>query len=147
MQPVYEALGLSPYEVLNENYKIVCVEGIYDKYTIEMFCNLYVAIWDNDKEGREQCEKAKEYFGEEEAKKFKLLPKENKTKMRMENMFNEEDYLSIIKKLNLSEKTSYENIMLAAYHSESKKKIIDCLSEDTKQRFTKLSDIINETIK
>ncbi len=62
-------------------------------------------------------------------------------------MFNEEDYISIIKKLNLSEKTSYENIMLAAYYSESKKNIIDCLSEDTKQRFNILSDIINETIK
>ena len=175
LQPVYEALGLSPYEVLNENYKIVCVEGIYDKYVIEMFCNLddntivfpgvsadsikksipyfiaygkkYVAIWDNDKEGREQCEKAKKYFGEEEAKKFKLLPKGNKEKMRMENMFKKEDYEAIIKKLNLNENSTYESIILTAYYSEIKGKIISCLSEETKQRFNQLSEIINEIIK
>ena len=174
LQPVYEALGLSPYEVVNENYKIISVEGIYDKYVIELFCNLdkntivfpgvsadsikkniayfiayrkkYVALWDNDNEGKKQYDNAKQYYGEEEAKKFKLLPKGNESKMRMENMFNEEDYKKLISFLNLPEKSNYENIMLKAYHSENKNKIINLLSDETKQRFQKLTDMINETL-
>lgn len=174
LQPVYEALGLSPYEVVNENYKIISVEGIYDKYVIELFCNLdkntivfpgvsadsikkniayfiayrkkYVALWDNDNEGKKQYENAKQYYGEEESKKFKLLPKGNESKMRMENMFNEEDYKKLISFLDLPEKSNYENIMLKAYHSENKNKIINLLSDETKQRFQKLTDMINETL-
>lgn len=174
LQPVYEALGLSPYEIVNENYKIVSVEGIYDKYVVELFCDLddntivfpgvsadsikkniayfiayrkkYVAIWDNDKEGQKHFEEAKKYYGEEESKKFKLLPKDDKNKMRMENMFNDEDYNNLIDFLQLPQNANYENIMLKAYHSDDRKKIKNLLSDETKQHFKELSNIINKVL-
>lgn len=86
-QPVYEALQIPEFKVIDKNVSIVAGEGIHDKYSIEMFCDLpentivfgssnakslhdniqyfiafsikYVAIWDNDPEGVTYCENAK----------------------------------------------------------------------------------------
>lgn len=80
MQPVFEALMIPEYEMIHTSDKVLCVEGIYDKYAIELFADIpenaivfasvnaesiinniqyfiaykkdYIALWDNDEEGK-----------------------------------------------------------------------------------------------
>ena len=44
MQPIFDALMIPEYEQFYVNEKILCVEGIYDKYCIECFCDLHSNI-------------------------------------------------------------------------------------------------------
>ena len=137
LQPVYEALGIPQYKLLKDNEKIVCVEGIYDKYAIELFCtgledvilfpsvnsdtivnnisyficyNIpYCTIWDNDKAGRNGMKKAQKIFGSNESKKFDVLPNENKSStMKMEYMFEKSDFDTMASVLGIDVKNSYD---------------------------------------
>ena len=40
MQPVFEALMIPEYEMIHTPDKVLCVEGIYDKYAIELFADI-----------------------------------------------------------------------------------------------------------
>ena len=174
LQPLYEALEIPEYEKITQNEKIVCVEGIYDKYAIECFClNLsedirifpstgaasvinnisyfityqrpYIALWDNDSEGRKQKEKASEYFGTQEARNFTMLPLMNKDKMIMQDMFDENDFIMFKERLNLPKEANYATIINTfrfCGNVETKKEIISNLSENTKLNFETLSQMI-----
>lgn len=137
MQPIYEALQIPEYQTILEFEMIVCVEGIYDKYCIESFCNLpenvrifpsvsaasilnniqyfiayqkkYFAIWDNDSEGKKELGKGKKTFGEREAENLSLLPNiYNENRVQMEDMISSEDYLKIKESLKMATTSTYE---------------------------------------
>ena len=150
MQPVYEALYIPEYETIGRNEKVICVEGIYDKYAIEYFYSLqdglrlypstnadaiisnissfiayqktYIALWDNDKEGDKSLGQAKRVFGPYEAQRFIQLPKMNKSKMRMEEMIEQADYTFLRKELALPEDASYATIISTLYFLSDEKK-------------------------
>jgi predicted ATP-dependent endonuclease of OLD family len=140
MQPIYDALMIPEYEHIYTNEMILCVEGIYDKYCIECFCELssdirifpsanadsirhniqyfiayqkeYMALWDNDDEGIATFNKAKKDFGEIESTRFSLLPNvSEKRKTKMEDMIETEDYTYLSKKLGLCENVKYETLI------------------------------------
>jgi len=151
MQPIYEALMLPEYETVAIDEKILCVEGIYDKYCIEAFCNLpesvrifpsasastllnnisyfiayhiaYFALWDNDKEGRRVFGQAKNYFGPTEAEHFSLLPALTDSRnIKMEKMIADEDYPILRKALNLPDDAKYESLIHNLYFLDAKKR-------------------------
>jgi len=172
LQPIFEALQVPVFEYYASNTKIIAVEGIFDKYVLELFCNQksefivlpgtsadsvikniqyliaynkdYIAIWDNDEEGRKAYKRAISSFGEREAKRFDLLPSGTSNKCRMEQMFSEEFTMELRKLLKLDNKSNYESILLALFYSEKKikKKAIDILDGKTNQNLKKLDAII-----
>lgn len=143
MQAVYDALLIPEYQMIKNDEKIICVEGIHDKYCLEIFCDIpktirilpgrnansilnniqyliayqipYVAIWDNDKEGQKWYKEAVNVFGPVESQNFLLLPGfDNKNdRRRMEEMISAEDYFYLKESLGLSETTNYSGILFA----------------------------------
>lgn len=141
LQPVYEALGVSDWDFFTQKQKIILVEGIHDKYALEIFLqdklssyvimpcvnaesiynNIprliaynknYIALWDNDDEGEEYYKKAVKFFGKLEEHKFLLLPNiQNKKKVRMEEMFEKNDLEKLAIYLEMPSNSSYSNIM------------------------------------
>jgi predicted ATP-dependent endonuclease of OLD family len=172
-QPLHEALELSAFDFKISIGTALCVEGIYDKYAIELFCPIesfnifpstggdsiikniqyfigyridYIALWDNDDAGRGFFEKATEIFGDEESKRFMLLPDLGRKNVRMEEMFAAETIQSLANLLGLDKSTSYEKVMMTAYYSEKtlQKKLIASIDEDTSKNFKRLADMINK---
>lgn len=172
-QPILEALQISAFHYGKGNEKIIAVEGIYDKYSIELMVNpedtlvlpgtsansivkniqflngfnkKYIAIWDNDEEGRKEFIQAKNFFGNIESQKFDLLPLCNRAKMRMESMFNENDFEILKKELDYDSTASYEKLISALYFQteEKKKKIIQKFATSTKQNFDILKAVIKK---
>lgn len=152
-QPVYEALQIPEFKLVDKDNKIVVVEGIYDKYVLNMFSNInndviffgsanaksirdniqyfiafnvpYMALWDNDGAGQTHYENAKKEFGIFEANNFYLLPDiHNKGIVRMEEMFEDEDMLLINNILELPAESSYTITMGTLYYSRNKEKIL-----------------------
>jgi len=149
MQPIFEALQLPEIETIHNNEKILCVEGIYDKYCIECFCNLeetihilasvsadailnniqyfiayqkeYLALWDNDPEGQAKKKMAEKTFGSVEAKNFDLLPKTRlRGKTRMEEMIVADDMVVLRTKLNLPSNANYRTVIQTLRFTPSK---------------------------
>lgn len=148
LEPIYEALKIPEYKTFNINEKIVCVEGVYDKYAIEVFGDVseeiiilpgsgatsiidnipymiaygipYMVLWDNDLEGRKAMGKAEEKYGDYEAKNMYTLiaPSSKKDKFRMEEMFHEKDFSKIKDILGLDIETSYEIVMTVLYQNK-----------------------------
>uniref|UniRef100_UPI003AF8BEC0 AAA family ATPase n=1 Tax=Akkermansia sp. TaxID=1872421 RepID=UPI003AF8BEC0 len=167
MQAVYDALLIPEYQVIKNDERIICVEGIHDKYCLELFCEIpenvrilpgrnansilnniqyliayqipYVAIWDNDKEGRKWYKEALNVFGPIESRNFLLLPEaDNKNdKRRMEEMISTEDYIYLKKYLDLEETINYSGILFALKQLSQKerKKILAGISQTTKLTF------------
>ena len=177
MQPIFEALQLPEYEIVSNDEKILCVEGIYDKYCIDSFCNLphnirlfpsvsadaiinniqyfiayqkqYIALWDNDEEGKKKIGQAKKVFGEVEAKNFMLLPDIRKnSKTRMEELINASDYSLIKKSLKLPNNATYETIISCLFFSNKtmRKSILNSISDETKNNFSMLKKIIEQKL-
>lgn len=176
-QPIYEALQIPEFSKIDDEMRIVIVEGIYDKYSLELFSDVedkiiffpsanaksicdniqyfiafnkpYMALWDNDGEGKNSLEKAKKYFGIYESKNFYVLPDAHcKEVVRMEEMFEEEDFKMIKSILNIPENSSYEITIGTLYYSENRdellKQIKEKISDKTKISFIKLNSIIKE---
>lgn len=173
-QPIHEALQISAFNYSVTGDCIIAVEGIYDKYSIELFIDLdrnisilpgtsadsikkniqflngfnktYIAIWDNDNEGREHYNKAKKFFGEKESEKFDVLPKKNSRDRRMEEMIKPEDLDMMRNELGLDTKTSYERTISTLYFikKDKRSRIINNISQETKDNFSILKDIINK---
>lgn len=168
LQPVYEALGIADWDFFIHDKKIILVEGIHDKYALEVFLGLpdekyvimpcvnansiydnipklitydrkYVAVWDNDPEGRKFHEKALSAFGKNEAKKMLLLPGGGKI-FRMEEMFAKGDLAKIASCLDMPETSSYPHIMtcLIGNSDDKIKECKECISATTKANFQKL---------
>ncbi|MGE5456338.1 MAG: AAA family ATPase [Ignavibacteriales bacterium] len=150
-QPIYEALQIPEFKFIDKDKKIVAVEGIYDKYALELFSEAksnviffasanaksirdniqyfiafnidYMAIWDNDGAGDTHLNTAKKEFGEFESKNFFKLPDlHNKGIVRMEEMFEQSDMELINATLGLDKNTSYTITMGTLYYSSSREK-------------------------
>jgi hypothetical protein len=147
-QPIYDALDVKPLLLDYDLDNIVLVEGVYDYLSFEMFkqeealnffpCvnadsilnNIsymiflrknYLALWDNDKEGLEQKKKAEKYFGENEAKKFVVLPIiANNRKSRLENIYDPLELQNYKSFFNLPRNQSFEKIVLHLFYSEKR---------------------------
>ncbi|TMI72082.1 MAG: hypothetical protein E6H09_11170 [Bacteroidetes bacterium] len=173
-QPIVEALQISALNFINTNNPVIVVEGIYDKYAIELFVDLdfkvsilpgtsansivkniqflnafncsYIAIWDNDKEGRENYDKACKFYGQFECKKFDKLPLLELDNRRMERMFERDDIERIATFLEFDSNVQYEKIISTLYFSKPdfKKKVLDSISNKTKQNFLILKEIIEK---
>ena len=141
LQPIYDALQIPEYSSICTNSPVVCVEGIHDKYALEIFANLdssirilpcsnaasinrnisymlcyginYVALWDNDKEGQKNKKSAVNDFGSHEARRMLLLPDGGMGRARMEEMINTGDYSLLKQELELDEKATYPSILYA----------------------------------
>ncbi len=176
-QPVLEALQTPAFEAKVGSEKVIAVEGIYDKYAIELMANLdnstyilpgtsadsiikniqylnafnkiYIAIWDNDDEGKKNYEKAVKFFGAIESEKFDLLPKLNSNKRRMEEMFSKKDLGLFKRELGLKSDATYESIISTLFYTDKKEKqkILSKISDETKEIFKILSDIIEKRLK
>lgn len=179
LQPVYEALGVSDWDFFTQKQKLILVEGIHDKYALEIFLkgNLssyiimpcvnaesifnniprliaynkeYIAIWDNDEEGIMYYEKAIKSFGKIENSKLLLLPNFNKKKkVRMEEMFEKDDFKKLAIYLEMPENSSYSNIMTSIICSDDET-IAECnniISNKTKSNFNDLYTLINDAYK
>ena len=174
MQPIYEALMMPEYELVRQDEKLLCVEGIYDKYSIELFvdipeaCRLfpstcaeaiinniqyfiaydksYVALWDNDEEGKRCFGKAKKLFGEIESSHFLLLPSKAVGKRRMEEMFTSEDMDMFRTELKLPPEAKYESIISGLYFAPKavRDHAKNRLSQESKNNFTVLSQMLKK---
>jgi predicted ATP-dependent endonuclease of OLD family len=173
MQPVYEALMIPEYTSASKDDRILCVEGIYDKYCIEIFCDLskcirilpavsadailnnipyfiayqitYMALWDNDREGKKVHGKARKVFGPEESERFFLLPDvHSKGNVSMERMIENEDFALIRSYLGLAENATYETVIQTLYAMIPKKRqsVLAQLSPETTKAFKALTDQI-----
>ena len=176
LQPVYEALGVSDWDFFTQKQKLILVEGIHDKYALEIFLGTelsdyiiipgvnaesiynniprliaynkkYVAIWDNDDEGKEYFDKAVKTFGQLEANKMMKLPNiHKKRKVRMEEMFEQDDFKSLARYLEMPENTSYSNIITALVCSDDQT-IEYCktlISDKSKESFKTLYSMIQD---
>jgi len=173
LQPVYEALQIPTYEIFSDDSVIVLVEGIYDKYAIEVFTNVpanykispctsadavtkniqymltynktFKALWDNDEEGRKNKNRATKDFDLDD-KNLKLLPLENRDKRRMEDMFTKKDFQTMIELLRMPENATYETIVSSLYFSSSKIKqdVLKKISDETKSSFQIMEKILYE---
>lgn len=175
-QPILEALQISALNFIKSNNPVIAVEGIYDKYTIDLFIDLalkvsilpgtsansiikniqflnafnckYIALWDNDKEGRDNYDKACKFFGEHESAKFDKLPLKGLENRKMEKMFENNDLKLIALELGLTEDSQYEKIISTLHFSkvEVQKKIRNKLSEGTKENFLILKSILEKRL-
>lgn len=174
IQPIIDALKIKPF-ITDFNFEYLCiVEGIYDYYIFEMFQgenhNLkflpavnadsvkyfisiaigwrvkYVAMWDNDAEGKKEFTKAQEFFGEHEAEKFLLLPSENPRKKSfiLQDLFLGGDLKMIKQELSLPTNAAFEKTILMLYFSDKRKEIMDKVSDDTKKAVQYVYTKINE---
>lgn len=150
LKPVHDALLIPQYKDIKIGEQLICVEGIYDKYCLRMFCELpekmrifpgsgadsiikhipymltyqvpYIAIWDNDPAGIKRRKKATDFFGPIESSKFLLLPapRNGEHKRRMEEMICEKDYALLKKELELDNGADYESIMVSLWKAKKK---------------------------
>jgi predicted ATP-dependent endonuclease of OLD family len=171
LQPIYEALNIPFHEIFSDNCTMILVEGINDKYAIEIFCIIperyrilpgtsadsiqknipyfiaynknFIALWDNDKEGNKVKNRAQKEFDLND-KQIASLPLEDRSTRKMEEMFNIDDFKMIKIILELPEDAHYDIIIPAAYHSPKKtrEKIANQISESTKRSFSILSKIL-----
>ncbi len=177
LQPVFEALQISAAEFTQDNLPILAVEGIYDKYAIRMFLpegnklrifpgtsadailkNIqtlnafgrhYIAIWDNDAEGRKVKKRAESVFGPHEARRFDLLPSRDGGKDRtMEHMFESSDLDVLRQNLNLPADATYESIIGGLFYAAPKvrQSLTANVGSTTKQNFQILQSIVNKRL-
>ncbi len=174
IQPIIDALKIKPF-ITDFNFEYLCiVEGIYDYYVLEMFQgennNLkflpavnadsvkyfisiaigwrvkYVAMWDNDAEGKKEFAKAQEFFGDREANKFLLLPSANPRKKNfiLQNLFAGSDLKMIKHELGIPTNTAFEKTILMLYFSDKRKEILSKISDETRKAIAHVYAKINE---
>ena len=179
LQPVYEALGVSDWDFFTQKQKIILVEGIHDKYALEIFLKSkvssyiimpcvnaesiynniprliaynknYIAIWDNDEEGIEYYKKSIKAFGKLEERKLLLLPNnDRKRKVRMEEMFDKDDFKKMARYLEMPDNSSYSNIMTSIMCCDDSviEECANLVSQKTKNNFSELFKSIDGVYK
>jgi len=171
-QSVFDALEVKPPMLEFELNDIVLLEGIYDYYSFKMFTSSdlnyfpcvsassivnqipymiflgkkYLAVWDNDKEGRERLKKASDCFGEYESTKFMtLIPKGGSKDTKLEDYFDKEELSNFTSSPNHNKEGLYKFI-LDLYYDKNRKKIIDKNFSITKGNFQNLEKIFLEKL-
>ncbi len=173
LQPVFEALQIADWDFFRQSERVVLVEGIYDKYAIEFFCGQkkntvifpgtsassiyeripqciayekdYVALWDNDKEGKAYYEKACNKFGAIEKQKFHCLPCiKEKRQVRMETFIGQDALDAIVRELQMPQNSTYEKTMLALVGIEEKERrtLLRAVPQETITRFDELASFL-----
>lgn len=173
LQPVFEALQIDGSQFSGDPTRaIIAVEGIYDKYSLRLFapnlCDVeilpgtgassitkniqflnafgrnYVALWDNDKEGRREMGRAKNTFGLLESPKFILLPSGEMGDICMEKMFASSDFEMFRKMVGASAEATYESLMVSLFQGGEDlwEKVRAVLSTEAKARFEQLENKI-----
>jgi hypothetical protein len=112
------------------------------------FGKVFIAIWDNDPEGRQNYEKARKLFGQAESERFDLLPSGGSKKRRMEEMFEKDDLEMMKQTIGLPAESNYETILATAYYSSKpkKKKLLANLTSSGRSNFEILKRIIEKRI-
>lgn len=150
-QPIFDALEVRPPMMEFSQDKIVLVEGIYDFYCFNMFSKgelsffpcvsassilnqipymiflgkSYIALWDNDSEGRERLKRATSLFGEHEARKFMTLKTFGEsTSTTLEDLFAMDELKNYTKSETIN-KEYLKRIILDIYYSEDRKKLLN----------------------
>jgi predicted ATP-dependent endonuclease of OLD family len=171
MQPIFEALNVPIFEVFSDDCMLILVEGINDKYAIEMFLNIpdnirilpgtsadsaiknipymiaydkkFKVLWDNDEEGQLSKKRANKLFHLNDDV-LKMLPLQGKTKRRMEHMLSENDFKQLCLFSGLKEDASYDVLIPSLYFMGKKKKskILDCLETSSLEGFRILEKIL-----
>ena len=124
----------------------VNAESIYNNLpNLIAYGKKYKALWDNDEEGLTYYNKAVKNFGKIEAHNFNVLPNLfNKKKVRMEEMFEKEDFSMLRTILEMPDNSSYSNIMTSLISSDESiiKLAQSQLSNNAKKAFEELESII-----
>jgi len=166
-QPLIDALQVNPFIADFNKDKVLIVEGICDRYAIDMLkgdydikilpavnadsaiylISLMIAwqvnyrvLWDNDKEGRKSKEKAVEYFGANESnERFVLLPKHGVgEKTILQDLFCGQDIKMIKDSLGIPKNTSFAKTITNLYYSSKRNGIIENVNINTKKNFNEL---------
>ena len=171
-QAIFDALEVRPPLLEFDNDKVVLLEGIYDFYCFKMFTkNLvayfpcvsassiinqipymiflgksYIALWDNDGEGRGKLKKAIEHFGEYEAKNFMTLGSIGDEKDRtLEDLFDKEELL-LYTEQKIVQKELIKKIILDIYYSKDRQKMISQNFAKTKNNFEEIEKLLIKRI-
>lgn len=175
-QPLLEAFQIPSFKFIDHNKPILAVEGIYDRYVLEIMINesnqfyilpgtnahsiissiqylicfklKYVAIWDNDKEGNKEKNKAIDFFGDHESTAFISLPMGSQKTMTMNKMFSERDFQNLKTELKLHSDANYESVIASWYFAPPKirNSALKRISSETMERFVKLSKKIDTAL-
>lgn len=171
-QPVLDALEVKPL-VEYEFDNIVLLEGIYDFYSFKMFCSnslsyfpcvsassivnqipymiflgkKYLALWDNDGEGRSRLLKAKEHFGETEGEKFLVLSTlSTGDNTRLEDYYDKNEIeLFNSEHLKLRDNSLYRTI-LNLFYSQHRQVLIEQYFSRTRTNFMEMEKVLHEKI-
>ncbi|MCF6133104.1 AAA family ATPase [Flavobacterium wongokense] len=161
-QSIFDALEVRPPLIEFDYNNIVLLEGIYDYYCFKMFTGdkltyfpcvsassvlnqipymiflgkKYLALWDNDSEGRARLKKAVELFGEVEGRKFMTLDLiEGKNNTKLEDYFDLSEVQSYSDLKDLSNKDLFCKFVLSLFYSKNREKIINKHFKNTKSNF------------
>lgn len=171
-QPILDALEIKPYLLNYDLDNIVLLEGIYDYLSFDMFkgqeelnffpCvnaesiihhisymlfmkKKFVAIWDNDVEGRSQYQKAQVHFDMLGQKHLMLLPNlDNRKKIIIQDLFDGNEVMEYKKKNDLNKSISFEKFVMHLYYNEKKTVMLPEIFVNTKEHFR---GIINDILK
>lgn len=171
-QSIFDALEVKPPLLEFDYDKIVLLEGIYDFYSFNMFTTgdlaffpcvsassiinqisymiflgkPYIALWDNDPEGRSRLSKAAELFGEHEAKKFMTLHLLDERKdVVLENLYCDEEVKAYTKSDEIN-KEFLKKTILELYYSPTRKRIISKQFPKTLANFSMIEKVILDKI-
>lgn len=171
-QAIYDALEVKPPLVEYDFQDVVLLEGIYDFYSFKMFTTnvlsffpcvsassiinqipymifldkRYLALWDNDTEGRERLKKAIEIFGEIEGNKFLTLSLINsQINTRLEEYYDEKELKQYNLEINGKEQ-SFEKTVLSLFYSTNRQHHIDTYFQNTISNFKKMEILLIEKL-
>lgn len=104
----------------------------------------YVALWDNDEEGRKEKEKAEIIFHDVESEKFFALPKISRSKkITLESLFDGNDVNLIKTELGIPNNTKFKKAIISLFFAKNKKDILNKISSKTKNNFKNVFEILN----
>jgi len=172
-QPILDALEVRPPLLEYGLDNVVLVEGIYDYYSFQMFTSKffsyfpcvsassivnqipymiflkkkYLALWDNDGEGRTRLEKARILFGEIEGEKFLVLSSIGSAEnTKLEEYYDKDELDNFNTNCLQLPSISFYKTILALFYSKDRLQMIEKYFPKTKSNFDKMEKILAEKI-
>jgi len=173
-QPVLDALEVKPPLVEYDFDNIVLVEGIYDFYSFKMFTSntinyfpcvsassiinqipymiflgkKYLALWDDDSEGRDRFGRAEKLFGEVEAEKFLLLEGLlDKKNTILQDLFDTNELKVFNANILKQDNISFTKSILSLFYKPDRENLIVKYFPNTKLMFSKVEAILQSKLK
>ena len=172
-QPILDALEVKPPIFEYDYNNVVLLEGIYDYYSFRMFCSdffayfpcvaassiikqipymiflgkKYLAVWDDDNEGRARLREATEYFGEVESQRFLTLPPVNGSpNTRLEEYYDASE-LDKFRKDHLNDPAlSFYKLILKLFYAPEREVLINSHFPSTKKNFREVENMMKEKL-